>query len=125
MNKRKAWTWALMASVIALTARSAGASEQQASTAKAPAAGLQTQAKLVINAEDLFPLTRPTRLGLFTVVPPRMTGEVVRVSVPVGELVSKAVRAISDANHRRAERQADQRVRNDLARFLAAADERR
>jgi hypothetical protein len=123
MNKSKAWTCALMASVIALTARSAGASEQQAS--KEPAAGLQAQTKLVIKAEDLFPLTRPTRLGLFTVVPPRMNGEVVRVSVPVGELISKAVRAISDANHRRAERQADERVRNDLARFIAAADQRR
>jgi hypothetical protein len=42
------------------------------------------------------------------------------VSVPVGELVSKAIRAISKAHHRRAERQADERVRIDLERFLAA-----
>jgi hypothetical protein len=84
-------------------------------------AALQTPPKLIIRPEDLFPLTPPTRLGMLTLVPPENNGEVVRVSVPVGELVSKAARAISDANHRRAERKADERVRKDLEQFLAAA----
>jgi hypothetical protein len=54
------------------------------------------------------------------VVPPQTNGEVIRVGIPVGELVSRAARSISDANHRRAERKADERVRKDLERFLAA-----
>jgi len=80
--------------------------------------------KLIIRAEDLFPPQRPPRLGMFTLVPPEANGEVVRVSIPIGELVSSAARAISDANHRRAERKADARVRKDLDRFLASASGR-
>lgn len=81
---------------------------------------LPPQPKLIIRTEDLFPPTSPTRLGMFTLVPPDTKGEVVRVSVPIGELVSRAARAISDANHRRAERKADERVRKDLAQFFAS-----
>lgn len=83
-------------------------------------AALQTPPKLIIRAEDLFPLTRPARVGLFTLLPPETNGEMVRVSIPVGDLVSRAARAVSDANHRRAEQKADERVRKDLERFLAA-----
>jgi hypothetical protein len=58
---------------------------------------------------------------MFRLVQPETNGEVVRVSIPVGELVSKAARAVSDANHHRAERKADERVRKDVERFLAAS----
>ena len=75
---------------------------------------------LIIRTEELFPLTPPTRLGMFTLVPPQTKGEVIRVSIPAGEFVSRAARGISDANHRRAERKADERVREDLAQFLAS-----
>ena len=119
MTTAKVWTWTLTGLMIALTATSVRGAEQQPPP-REPAAAVQTQPKLVIKTEDLFPLTRPTRLGLFTVVPPQTNGEVVRLSVPIGELVSKAAHAISEANHRRAERQAGERVRDDLARFLAA-----
>jgi hypothetical protein len=77
--------------------------------------------KLVIRAEELFPLTPPTRIGMFTLVRPEANGEVVRMAIPDGELVSRAARAISDANHRRAERKANDRVRKDLAQFLASS----
>ena len=77
--------------------------------------------KLVIRREDLFPLTRPARLGRLTLVPPQTSGEVVRVSIPIGELVSRGARTISAANRRHAERKADERVRKDLERFVAAA----
>lgn len=80
----------------------------------------QPQPRLIIRTEELFPPTAPTRLGMFTLVPPQTKGEVVRVSIPVGELMSRAARGISDANHRRAERKADERVREDLAQFLAS-----
>ena len=81
---------------------------------------LQTPPRLIIRSQDLFPLTRPTRLGMFTLVSPQTNGEVVRVSIPFGELVSRAAQAVSDANHRRAERKADERVRKDLEQFIAA-----
>jgi len=123
MRPSKTWMLMATAAVIALTATSARAAEQQPPPREATAA-VHRQPKLVIKTDDLFPLTRPTRLGLFTVVPPQTNGEVVRVAVPVGELVSKAARAISEAHHRRAERQADERVRNDLAKFLAATADR-
>lgn len=78
----------------------------------------QPQPRLIIRADELFPLT-PSRIGMFTVVPPERDGEFIRVAIPVGELVSRAARAVSNANHRRAERKADERVRNDVAQFLA------
>jgi hypothetical protein len=80
-----------------------------------------TPPKLIIRREDLFPLTRPARLGMLTLLPAQTRGEVVRVSLPIGELVSRGARTISDANRRHAERKADERVRKDLERFVAAA----
>jgi len=88
-------------------------------------AALQTPPKLIIRTEDLFPVRRPSRLGMFTLVPPETNGEVVRVSIPVGELVSKAARTIFDANHRRVDRKADERVRKDFEQFMATAAKRR
>jgi len=79
----------------------------------------QPPPKLVVRVEELFPLTPPKRLGMITIVPPQHDGEILRITIPVGELVSRTVRTISDANQRRAERKADERVRQDLARFLA------
>jgi len=98
---------------------------EQAEPSKRINAAFQTQSTLIIRPEELFPLTPPTRLGMLTLVPPKNNGEVLRVSVPVGELVSRAARAISDANHRRAERKADERVRKDLEQFIAAAANRK
>jgi len=107
--------------LVGLGVSSARAEQSEPKQIKAAA---QTSPKLIIRAEDLFPPTRPTRLGMFALVPPETTGEVVRVSIPVGELVSRAARAVSDATHRRAERKADERVRKDLDRFLASASGR-
>ena len=61
-----------------------------------------------------------TGLGMLTLAPPQTSGEVVRVSIPIGELVSRGARTMSDANRRHAERNADERVRKDLERFVAA-----
>jgi hypothetical protein len=105
--------------LLGISGRSAHGEEEQ--TAKRIDASLQTPPKLIIRAEDLFPLTGPSRLGMLTLVSPDANGEVIRLSIPVGELVSRAARAFSDANHRRAERRADERVRKDLGQFNAAA----
>jgi CO dehydrogenase/acetyl-CoA synthase alpha subunit len=51
---------------------------------------------------------------MFTWVPPETNGEVIRVAIPVGELASKAARAISDARRRRTERKVDERIMQEL-----------
>src|SRR5436190_23703091 len=78
--------------------------EQADSRPKPLSVTLPRQQKLIIRTEDLFPLTKPTRLGVFTLVPPQTNGEVIRLSIPVGEITMRAAHAISDAHHRRAER---------------------
>ena len=61
----------------------------------------------------------PTRLGVLTLIPPDTDGEMVRVAIPVGELTMRAVRAVTNARHRRAERAAERSVREDLRAFQA------
>ena len=101
--------------LLVLSINSAGAEQEP----KGVSTTSQPPPKLVIRTDELFPLTPPTRLGMFTLAPPQKDGEVIRVAIPVGDVVSRTARAISDANHRRAERKADERVRKDLDQFLA------
>lgn len=62
---------------------------------------------------------RSTRLGVLTLIPPDTTGEMVNVAIPVGELTTRAIRVVTSARHRRAERAAERRVREDLRAFQA------
>ena len=59
----------------------------------------------------------PKRLGIFTLVQPTMPGEMVRVSIPIGELISRAFKTVAAANQRRREVAARHRVEAALARF--------
>jgi hypothetical protein len=60
------------------------------------------------------------RLGIFSLAPTDISrGEVVRVAVPVGDLVSRAAHAVTSAQHRRAERKAREQVVRELQTFLA------
>jgi hypothetical protein len=104
---------ALVGGMIVIGAISARA-EQADSRPIVATAQLPSQPKLIIRSEDLFLLTHPTRLGMFTLVPPETNGEVIRIAIPVGELASKAARAISDARQRRAERKVDERIAREL-----------
>ena len=61
----------------------------------------------------------PTTFGIFTLVPPTLGGEMIRVSVPVGELVSRAVKGAGAAKRRRQEAAARRDVEAALARFKA------
>jgi hypothetical protein len=61
----------------------------------------------------------PKTLGIFTLVPPELQGEIVRVSVPIGELVSRAFRGVAAAKQRRREKAARRRVDADLKWFAA------
>ena len=53
----------------------------------------------------------PRKLGIFTLTPPTSRGEMIRVSVPIGELVTRAVRGVAVASHRRREEAARRKVK--------------
>lgn len=61
--------------------------------------------------------TRPRTFGIFTFVTPEGRGEMVRVSVPIGELVSRAFKSAAAAKHRRQEAAARREVAAALSRF--------
>ena len=59
----------------------------------------------------------PKKLGPLTVVRPMLRGEFVRVSVPVGEWLTGAVRGVAGAHRRRKERAARRKVEAGLTLF--------
>jgi hypothetical protein len=62
----------------------------------------------------------PTMLpGILTLAPPETSGQFVSVVVPVGELATRAARAVANAQHRRAERKAHEEVQRSLEEFQA------
>ena len=61
----------------------------------------------------------PKRWGFLTFVPPGANGEMVKIVLPVGQLVSNAARAISSARLRRAEKKARDEVLRTLKDFEA------
>jgi len=88
----------------------------------------QTPEQLTIAAQGPPRLTIPTWIepppktfGVFTLVQPER-GEMVRVSVPVGELTMRAVRAIGQARYRRAEQKARKEVEQALKDFQASIE---
>lgn len=87
----------------------------------------QTPEQLTIAAQGPPHLTIPTWIapapktfGVFTVVQPERDGEMFRVSIPVGELAMRAVRAIGQARYRRAEQKARKEVEQELKDFQAS-----
>jgi hypothetical protein len=62
------------------------------------------------------PLERgfPKKLGPFTLVQPTLPGEVFRLSIPVGELVVKAVTGVTKAHRRRQEAAIRRRIDAEL-----------
>lgn len=59
----------------------------------------------------------PRTIGIFTLVPPTGQGEMVRVSVPIGELVSRAFKDAAAASRRRQEAAARRKVEAALEWF--------
>ncbi len=59
----------------------------------------------------------PKTVGIFTLVTPNGPGEMVRVSVPIGDLVSRALNGVAAANRRRQEAAARQTVEAALKWF--------
>jgi hypothetical protein len=67
---------------------------------------------------------RITRLGILTLAAPDTEGEIIKVVVPVGELTMRLARAVSSAQHRRAEKMARRAVERALRDFQAAGPAR-
>jgi hypothetical protein len=59
----------------------------------------------------------PKPLGVLTLLPAAQPGEIVKFSLPVGRFAARGVRAITTAQRRRAEREAQEKVRRELERF--------
>ena len=78
---------------------------------------LQTPSTLTVSV----PLTDPAhrKLGILTLIPPQLPGEIIRVSLPIGDLVTRGVRGLRTARYERAERKAREAVKRDLSHFEA------
>lgn len=61
----------------------------------------------------------PWRLGVLTIEPPTAPGEILRVRLPIGELVSQAARGLTAARQRRREAAARREVEAALRAFSA------
>ena len=59
----------------------------------------------------------PAKLGVFTLVPTTLPGEMIRVSVPIGELATRAFKHVAAANRRRQEAAARRQVAAALEWF--------
>ena len=59
------------------------------------------------------------KIGILTLTAPEHPGEIVRVSLPVGDLVTRAVRGVGAAKHRRAERKAREEVQRVILAITA------
>lgn len=64
----------------------------------------------IVGGVDPVESAAPKTLGVFTLIPPTGRGEMVRVSVPIGELVSRAFNSVAVANRRRQEAAARREV---------------
>ena len=77
------------------------------------------QPSILIPAVPQWINPRPTRFGFLTFIPPKTRGEMVKVAIPVGALVTRATRSVSCAQHRRAEQKSRERVLRELEAFKA------
>lgn len=62
------------------------------------------------------------QLGIVTLIPVVGPGDIARVSLPIGELVTSAARAVKDSKRRRTERNARQDVQRALREFLVLSE---
>lgn len=77
------------------------------------------QPSIVLPNEPALTGPRRTRLGVLTIIPPDTRGEMVKIAIPVGTLVTRAAQSVSHAHRRRAERKAQERVLRELEDFHA------
>jgi hypothetical protein len=68
----------------------------------------------IIDGRDRVESTLPRSFGIFTLVPPTKRGEFIRVSIPIGEFVSRAGSGVAAAYQRRQEAAARRKVQKEL-----------
>ena len=111
------------ASIIAVVAVVAAAEAQQSNP---PVSAASVRAALQASKQPSLWITPtlppwvapgPTRLGILTFYPPDTKGEMVKVMVPVGQLVTSVTQAVSNVQRRRAERKALAEVQRALQDF--------
>ena len=71
---------------------------------------------------DAVDSVAPKKFGIFTLVPAQGPGEIVRISVPIGELVSRAFKSVAAAARRRQEAAARRMVDADLKWFAGQVE---
>jgi hypothetical protein len=111
--------WSMIAAFVLATPAAAQQPTSPVSIDAIRAALQRSAPPLVISSAAPPPEVHLTRLGVLTLVPPDRNGEMVKVAIPIGELTTRAVRAVSNAQRRRAERAAERRVLEDLRAFQA------
>jgi hypothetical protein len=77
----------------------------------------QEELRASIGALIFEPPAGAAKLGPFTLGTPQLRGEIIRLSLPVGEYVSRVARGLSAANRRRQEAAARRRIEADLKAF--------
>lgn len=97
--------------LVALTCSAALAAQERDRSLDRIGLALQQPPEIVVGVVE-SPL--PKTFGVFTLVPPTGPGEVLRMSVPIGEFVTRAFRSVAAANHRRQESAARRKVQAEL-----------
>ncbi|HEY1911997.1 MAG TPA: hypothetical protein VGG73_13815 [Vicinamibacterales bacterium] len=70
------------------------------------------------------PTETPHQFGIFTFKTPDSGGEALRLSVPIGELVTRAIRSVKAAQYHRAERKAREEVADVVQQLDALAPQK-
>ena len=109
----------LLGVVLAALAAAPVAARQQADRLFERITLEQPQPSPTLRWFDPADLDGPKRLGIFSLVPPQKRGEIVRVSIPLPDLVSRAFKGVAVANRQRQEKAARQRVEAALKAFAA------
>jgi hypothetical protein len=78
---------------------------------------LRVSTREALGVSIFEPLPGGVKLGPFTLGTTHVRGEIIRLSLPVGEYVSRGARHLSAANRRRKERAAQRQVAADLEAF--------
>jgi hypothetical protein len=78
---------------------------------------LQVSTLQALGVSIFEPLPAAPKLGPFTLGTPQLRGEIIRLSLPVGEYVSRVARGLAAANRRREDAAARRRVEADLKAF--------
>jgi hypothetical protein len=107
----------LGAALVLISAFSASLSAQSAEVSNAPK-------PLSISIQDLvdrslYEPPPPLKIGPFTLTEPQLRGEFIRLRIPIGEYVMRAIDGIGNANRRRKEAAARRKVAAELKAFNA------